>query len=53
MKIEHVAIWVHNLEPMRAFYETYLGAVSTTKYHNPVKNLQSYFLTFEEGYASN
>lgn len=49
MKIEHIAIWVQNLEPMREFYETYFGAISNTKYHNPTKNFQSYFLTFEEG----
>lgn len=49
MKIEHIAIWVQNLEQMRAFYETYFGAVSNTKYHNPSKNFQSYFLSFEDG----
>lgn len=49
MKIEHIAIWVKNLEQMRDFYETYFGAISNTKYHNPAKNFQSYFLTFEQG----
>lgn len=49
MKIEHLAIWVENLEKMRHFYETYFQAVSNTKYHNPIKKFSSYFLTFDSG----
>ncbi|WP_431611908.1 VOC family protein [Chryseobacterium sp. 'Rf worker isolate 10'] len=49
MKIEHIAIWVKDLERSRAFYQKYFGAVSNEKYHNPVKNFQSYFLSFENG----
>ncbi|MCP1298198.1 VOC family protein [Chryseobacterium sp. S0630] len=49
MKIEHIAIWVKDLEKSRAFYQRYFGAVSNEKYHNPVKNFQSYFLSFENG----
>lgn len=49
MKIEHIAVWVKDLEKSRAFYEKYFGAVSNEKYHNPVKNFQSYFLSFENG----
>jgi len=49
MKIEHLAIWVKDLEGMRAFYETYFGAITGNKYHNPSKNFTSYFLSFEEG----
>ncbi|WEK69519.1 MAG: VOC family protein [Candidatus Chryseobacterium colombiense] len=49
MKIEHVAFWVKDLEIMRNFYEKYFGAVSNEKYHNPVKNFESYFLSFENG----
>ncbi len=30
MKIEHVALWVNDLEHMRRFYETYLGQRRTT-----------------------
>ena len=26
MQIEHVAIWTHDLERLRAFYEAYFGA---------------------------
>lgn len=49
MKIEHIAIWVKDLEQMRAFYERYFGATANSKYHNPTKNFQSYFLSFEDG----
>ncbi|MDR6371755.1 lactoylglutathione lyase [Chryseobacterium bernardetii] len=49
MKIEHIAIWVKDLEKSRVFYQKYFGAVSNEKYHNPVKNFQSYFLKFENG----
>ncbi|PKG23786.1 VOC family protein [Niallia nealsonii] len=49
MKIEHVAIWVNDLEGMREFYEIYFNCKSNTKYHNSVKKFESYFLTFESG----
>ncbi|MBO0962135.1 VOC family protein [Neobacillus sp. MM2021_6] len=49
MKIEHVAIWVNDLEGMREFYETYFHCKSNTKYHNKEKKFESYFLTFESG----
>jgi lactoylglutathione lyase len=49
MKIEHIAIWVTDLELMRAFYETYFNAVSGEKYINPTKNFTSFFLSFKEG----
>ena len=49
MKIEHIAVWVKDLEKSRAFYEKYFGAVSNKKYINPVKNFESYFLSFDNG----
>lgn len=49
MKIEHVAIWVRDLEKMRSFYEVYFGAVSGELYHNPKKDFRSYFLRFVDG----
>ncbi len=49
MKIEHLAIYVKDLEGMRSFYETWFGAKAGEKYFNPVKNFQSYFLSFENG----
>ncbi|KPE50086.1 VOC family protein [Chryseobacterium indologenes] len=49
MKIEHIAIWVKELEKSRMFYQKYFGAASGEKYHNPVKSFESYFLSFENG----
>lgn len=49
MKIEHIAIWVKDLEKSRTFYQKYFGAFSNEKYHNPVKNFESYFLSFDNG----
>jgi len=49
MKIEHLAIWVSDLEKMKAFYERFFNAQAGAQYHNPTKNFTSYFLSFEEG----
>jgi lactoylglutathione lyase len=49
MKIEHLAIWVHDLDRMKSFYQTYFGAVAGEKYVNPKKQFESYFLSFENG----
>ncbi len=49
MKIEHLAIWVQDLERMKSFYTQYFDAQSGQKYHNPTKNFTSYFLSFDEG----
>lgn len=49
MKIEHLAIWVQDLEGMKKFYEDYFEAKAGDKYRNDKKNFESYFLSFEEG----
>lgn len=49
MHIEHLAIWVRDLERMRHFYERYFGAVANDKYVNPRKGFSSYFLSFPNG----
>lgn len=49
MKIEHLAIWVSNLEKMKLFYERNFGATSGALYHNPKKEFYSYFLSFSDG----
>ena len=49
MKIEHLAIWVNDLEGMKKFYETYFYGQANNKYRNDKKQFESYFLTFEEG----
>ena len=49
MRIEHVALYVEQLERMREFYSTYFGAVSNDGYHNPRTGLRTYFLSFSDG----
>ena len=49
MYIEHLALWVRALEPMRTFYETYFGATANTRYDNPRTGFSSYFLHFTRG----
>lgn len=49
MKIEHLAMYVNDLEKARNFFETYFGAVSNEGYHNPKTDFRSYFLCFEDG----
>ncbi|TKC16324.1 VOC family protein [Robertmurraya kyonggiensis] len=49
MKIEHVAIWVKDIENMKTFYVTYFNGKANSKYHNKDKQFESYFLTFDDG----
>ena len=49
IKIEHIAMWVKDLELMRNFYEKYFRAVSNEKYFNARTNFSSYFLSFGDG----
>ncbi|MCL2633559.1 MAG: VOC family protein [Oscillospiraceae bacterium] len=49
MKINHIAVYVKDLEQSRAFYEKYFGATANNQYHNPKTGLRTYFLTFECG----
>lgn len=49
MKIEHIAIWVDDLEKMCDFYSAYFGFNSSEKYTNEKKGFASYFLSFGEG----
>jgi lactoylglutathione lyase len=49
MQIEHIAIWTHNLEKLKAFYETYFDAVVGAKYINPRTHFESVFLSFASG----
>lgn len=49
MKIEHVALYVNDLEETRKFFIKYLGAKSNDGYHNPRTNFRSYFLSFDDG----
>ena len=45
--INHVALYVNDLEAARDFFITYLGATSNDEYHNPTTDFRSYFLSFD------
>ena len=49
MRIEHIALYVHDLERARNFFMQYLGASSNAGYHNPRTDFRSYFLTLDDG----
>lgn len=49
MKIDHIALYVNDLEKARDFFITYLGAKSNEGYHNRTTDFRSYFLTFGDG----
>lgn len=49
MKIEHIAMYVNDLEKTKTFFETYFDAKSNEGYHNKTTNFRSYFLSFSDG----
>ena len=49
MRIEHIAMYVNELEAARDFFVNYLGAVSNEGYHNKTTDFRSYFLRFDDG----
>ncbi|MGX7030101.1 VOC family protein [Vagococcus zengguangii] len=49
MKIEHIGLWVADLEKMKHFYETFFNAQVGELYHNQTTGFRSYFLSFETG----
>ncbi|HLQ39714.1 MAG TPA: VOC family protein [Tetragenococcus sp.] len=46
MKIEHIAIWVRDLDKMKNFYQRYFTAQANNLYHNQKTGFKSYFLSF-------
>ena len=51
MKIEHIALYVKDLETARNFFVKYLGAKSNEGYHNLKTGFRSYFLSFDDGHG--
>ena len=49
MKIEHVALYVNDLEAARDFFTTYLSGKSNDGYHNPRTDFRSFFISFDDG----
>ena len=49
MKIEHIAMYVNDLESARDFFVKYFCGKSNDGYHNPNTDFRSYFITFDDG----
>jgi lactoylglutathione lyase len=49
MRIDHIAMWVQDLERQKSFYEKFFQPQVGQKYINTQKNFQSYFLNFQSG----
>ena len=49
MRMEHVALYVRDLERAKDFFIRYFGATADPCYHNPRTNFRSYFLRFADG----
>ena len=49
MKIEHIAMYVKDLEKTKTFFEIYLNARANAGYYNPKTDFRSYFLSFDDG----
>lgn len=49
MKIDHIAMYVTDLENTKEFFIRYFGAKSNEMYHNRHTDFKSYFLSFDSG----
>ena len=49
MVIEHVAMYVNDLEKARDFFVSFLNGKSNDGYHNEKTGFQSYFISFDGG----
>ena len=49
MKIEHIAMYVNDLEAAKDFFVTYLDGIANELYHNKSTDFRSYFISFDDG----
>lgn len=49
MIIDHIGLYVEDLEKTKLFFIHYFDAVCNMKYHNEKTGLQTYFLSFNDG----
>lgn len=49
MRIEHIAMYVNDLDAARDFFVRYFHAKSNEGYHNKRTDFRSYFLCFDDG----
>ena len=48
-RLEHVGVWVRDIDRVAAFYERHFGATIGGRYENPRKGFASRFLRFDGG----
>lgn len=48
-RIEHVGVWVRDIDAVAAFYERWFGATVGARYENPRKGFASRFLALGDG----
>lgn len=49
MRIDHIALWTHDIERSKQFYVAYFGAAVGAGYLNPRKGFESCFLSLADG----
>ena len=49
MKIEHIAMYVNDLEAAKNFFVKYLNGNANDGYHNKNTSFRSYFISFDDG----
>lgn len=49
MRIEHIAMYVNDLEKTKDFFIKYFHAKANNGYHNKTTDFRSYFLSFDDG----
>lgn len=49
MKIEHIAMYVNDLDAAKDFFVKYLDGKANDGYHNTKTDFRSYFISFDDG----
>ena len=49
IKLDHLALYVRELEAAKDFFVQYFQAEASAQYHNPKTDFRSYFLSFGSG----
>ena len=49
MKIEHIAMYVNDLEAAKVFFVKYLNGTANDGYYNKSTDFRSYFISFDDG----
>ena len=49
IKVDHIGLYVSDIEAAKSFFQTYFGAKANEMYRNEKKGFCSYFLTFDDG----